>query len=463
MMAWMHRVLLAVILVGNMIIFAGVDPISRAITALLAVLLVVDMRRVPLVPRLHRIAGAAICGLVVLQLLPLPVAIRGLLQPGFTEVMAAGWAPLSLAPWGTVWSASAAIIALVLALTAARMATTRSGLPALLVIIAATGVVAAILGLLAEGADPKQVLGLRDNVQGGGPYGSFVNHNHFAQAMELSIPAAVALFIAAIRRLPAPGLVRQKAAVVIFGTTVAIAVSSAALLRSGSRAAVMVMIAAAILTAPWWRRSIGAGRLWPKIVAGGVVAALIASLSWTRIPDLKERVSDLFVIEGLQANSRIDLWLGTLGSWQRAPIVGSGLGSYRYVIGLDKPATGTMVLEQAHNDWLEWASTTGLVGVVILVIAIAGLSGILRPSRTRRLRSELRYPLAAGTMALTATALHEIVGFGLQTPVNRYLLAVWIGLLWGLWGRVRHMEQDKARRAVETDTTTPETSEGMTP
>ena len=39
-------------------------------------------------------------------------------------------------------------------------------------------------------------------------------------------------------------------------------------------------------------------------------------------------------------------------------------------------------------------------------------------------------------MALTATALHEMVGFGLQTPVNRYLLAAWVGLVWGVWRRV---------------------------
>jgi putative inorganic carbon (HCO3(-)) transporter len=460
MMAWMHRVLLAVVLVGNMILFAGVDPVSRAVTALLAVLLVIDMRRVPLVPRLHRIAGAALFGLVVLQLLPLPVAVRGLLQPGFAEVMAPGWAPLSLAPWATVWSSAAAIIALVLMLTAARMATTRSGAPALLIMIAATGTTAAILGLLAEGADPSQVLGLRDNVQGGGPYGSFVNHNHFAQAMELTIPAAVALFIAASRRLPALGLVRQKAVVVIFGATVAIAVSSAALLRSGSRAGTLLMIAAAILTAPWWRRNVGPSRLWPKIVAGGAVVALIASLSWTRMPDLKERLSELLVVEGLQGNSRIDLWLGTLGSWQRAPTIGSGLGSYRYVIGLDKPATGAMVLEQAHNDWLEWASTTGLVGVAILGTVIAGLAGLLWPSRIRRFRSDLRYPLAAAMLALTATALHEVVGFGLQTPVNRYLLAVWIGLVWGLWERVRELEKDTVRRAVVADEQPPDTVEG---
>jgi O-antigen ligase len=109
---------------------------------------------------------------------------------------------------------------------------------------------------------------------------------------------------------------------------------------------------------------------------------------------------------------------------------------YRHVIGLDKPATGSAVLEQAHNDWLEWASTSGIVGVVVLILVLVAVAASLRPGYVRRLRFELRYPLAGAAVALAATALHETVGFGLQTPLNRYLLAAWVGLVWGVWNRV---------------------------
>jgi hypothetical protein len=117
------------------------------------------------------------------------------------------------------------------------------------------------------------------------------------------------------------------------------------------------------------------------------------------------------------------------------------------VIGLDKPATGTAVLEQAHNDWLEWASTSGIVGVVVLILVLVALAASLRLSRVRRLRFEFRYPLAGAAVALAATALHETVGFGLQTPLNRYLLAAWVGLVWGVWSRVE--EGKGQRRAAE--------------
>jgi O-antigen ligase len=102
---------------------------------------------------------------------------------------------------------------------------------------------------------------------------------------------------------------------------------------------------------------------------------------------------------------------------------------------MDKPASGAAVLEQAHNDWLEWASTTGIAGVALLALVVAGLGSILAPRRVRSFRSEIRYALAAATLAVVATMMHETIGFGLQTPVNRYLLATWVGLVVGLYSR----------------------------
>ena len=163
-----------------------------------------------------------------------------------------------------------------------------------------------------------------------------------------------------------------------------------------------------------------------------IVLAVAGVLASTRLPAISERFSTLLAVEGVEGNTRWDLWQGTWRSWRRAPLLGSGLGSYRHVIGLDKPATGTAVLEQAHNDWLEWLSTSGAAGFGILVVAIAGLASRLWPPKVRWMRHEYRYPLAGAACAVVSTGLHEIIGFGLQTPANRYLLAAWVGLVWGL-------------------------------
>jgi O-antigen ligase len=443
----LHRLLLAALLVGNAVAFAGVDPLTRLLTATIVVVLMIDLHRVPEVPPVVRAAAWSFLILAVVQLLPLPEAVRRLVQPGYAEVMASGWASLSLAPWSTIQVVASTMVVAGIALTAARMASTRSGLPTLLAIIAVTCGVISVLGLAGESGAPEKVLLIRANTGGGDVYGSFVNSNHFAAGIELSLPAALVLLAAAVRNLPRPGSARQRAAVTALASAVVVVVAVASVLRSSSRGGVLFLAAALMLTAGFWVRPWRARR-WPW--AAGVAALLLVAgaLAWTRLPELRDGFTELLVVEGVEGNTRWDLWAGTIHSFARSPMVGSGLGSYRYVIGLDKPATGTSVVEQAHNDWLEWASTTGIVGIGVLALFLIGLGIAMRPQRVRRLRFDLRYPLAGAAVALTATALHEMVGFGLQTPVNRYLLAAWVGLVWGVWRRV---EERKGRGRSQGD------------
>lgn len=439
-----HRLALAVILLGNAVAFAGVDPPTRLATAAVVLLLFFDLRRVPDVPRLHRLAGFIVAALILVQLAPLPEAVRKIIEPGFAEVMASGWYPLSLAPWATMHAAASAVIVVGIALTAARIGVTRSGLPVLLALIAATGVLVAVLGLAGEAGAPEKVLLIRDNTGGGGPYGPFVNENHFAQAVELSLPAALVLLAVSVRKLRGSGSERQLAAVMVLGSSVATVVTVAAMLRSGSRGGALFLLLALALTFPLWLRPRRIrGRRWPAVVIALVLVAVVGSLSWTRLPELEEGFRDLVAVEGVDGNTRWDLWAGTVDSWRRSPVVGSGLGSYRHVIGMDKPATGPAVLEQAHNDWLEWASTMGVIGVAALGLFVVGIGLGLAPWRVRRLRFEFRYALAGIALALVATGIHEIIGFGLQTPLNRYLLATWIGMMWGLASRARDLHRGR--------------------
>ena len=165
----------------------------------------IDLRRVPEVPLWCARPPGRFLILAGVQLLPLPQGLRRLVQPGFAEVMATGWAPLSLAPWSTIQVVASTVVAAGIALTAARMTSTRSGLPTLLGVIAVTCGVISVLGLAGESGAPERVLLIRANTGGGDVYGPFVNSNHFAAAIELSLPAALVLLAAAVRNLPRPG------------------------------------------------------------------------------------------------------------------------------------------------------------------------------------------------------------------------------------------------------------------
>jgi hypothetical protein len=425
-----HHVLLGVLLLGNTVAFAGVDPVTRLATAVLVLVMVVDPRTPPPIPALYRWAVWILAGLVVVQLVPLPAAARGLLQPGYAHLLASGWAPISLAPWATAQVAASVVMMFGIALVAARMTVTRTGLPVLLALLATTGVVLSLLGLAGESGAPDLVLLTRPNSGGGSPYGPFVNTNHFALAIELTVPASVVLLAGAARRAAEGGLGRQRSVVVGLSAGVACAVGVAALIRSESRGGMLFLAVAAIITLPLWRR-FRRKWSWRWVAVLGVILVVVLSLVSAQLAVVRDGFSDLLIVEGIEGNTRWDLWRGTVQSWQRSPLLGSGLGSYRYVIGVDKPATGNQVLEQAHNDWLEWLATGGLVGAAALLLLVAGVVRQLEPRGVRQLRREFRYALAGASLAMVAAALHEAIGFGLQTPLNRYLLAAWIGLAWG--------------------------------
>jgi hypothetical protein len=449
-MPGLHRVLIAILILGNTVAFAGVDPVAKLATAVLALVMMVEMRRPPALPKVIRWAVIGLVSLVALQLAPLPEGVRRLLQPGFAEVMPGGWWCLSFAPWSTLTTAAALVVVAVISLAAMRIAESRSGLPMLLTLLTTTCCALAVLGLVGEAGAPDKVLLVRANTLGGDAYGPFVNSNHFAVAVELTLPAAFVLMAAAGRALKRSGPSKQQAAVIFLVSATVVVVGAAALLRSSSRGGLVFLVVAFVLTAASWVRARPGGR-WSWSLVLVVLGALAVFLAWTRAPALRDGLAELFILEGVEGNTRWDLWSATLRSFERSPLFGSGLGSYRFVIGLDKPATGTSVLLQAHNDWLEWLSTSGLVGAVLLVMVAASIAWVVRPRRVRRLRHEFRYPLAAASLALVAVSLHELVGFGLQTPLNRYLVAIWIGLVLGVAARLHRAATERAARQKPED------------
>jgi hypothetical protein len=149
-----HHLLLGILLLGNALLFAGVDAIVRLVTAVVVLVLMFDIRQIPELPRVSRWCGWGFGTLVLLQLVPLPMGLRGLLQPGLVDFAPPGWAPLSVAPWATLEVAASVVVMAGIVLVAARMASTRTGLPALLSTLALCCGLLGVLGLAGEASAP---------------------------------------------------------------------------------------------------------------------------------------------------------------------------------------------------------------------------------------------------------------------------------------------------------------------
>lgn len=451
------RLLFVAVILGNAVAFAGIDPAARAVSAACAVALLASLQRLPQVPATHRLVGWTLAALALLQLTPLPIGVRSLAQPGFAEVMHSGWSPLSLAPWATLSSVSAWIIATALAVYAAHLATTRSGLPTLLILIAATGVLGAVLGVIAEGGNQNTMLLIRQ-IPHDNWYGAFADRSDFGLSMMLSVPAAAALFAAAWRRAPLRGLARQKAVISMLTAAVAMMICTGALIRSGAHGGAALLLVGLAVSLPLWRRRRTVDRLGTRLAVAAGIVLVITLVAWIQLPELEERTAALMEIDGMPGISRADVWRSTAASWLRAPIVGTGMGSFAYVITLDKPPTGTQPVERARNDWLEWLSTTGFLGLIPVGLGIAGFLSLLRPAFVRRLRSHFRYPLAGAAAALIVTALYALGTSGLQCPANQYLVATWVGVIWGVTARGSGQNPHTGEQADANEAATSSTS-----
>lgn len=256
----------------------------------------------------------------------------------------------------------------------------------------------------------------------GDGFGSYVISNHFAGAMCLTMPIALALWLFGTRdRLPATAR---------YG--VCIATAAAAIWTVGTLADSRAGGASMLLTTLTLLSLAAEQRLWRRITTGawaGYVAVLFLFCvaffgPWTGVQQL--------LPEGLQRPLRSLRSDGRVVATRIAgqilfdsPLLGSGLDTF----GELQPTYlgNVFLLHYAHNDYVQLLAETGVVGACIA----AALAALLI-ARSRRFRREATPPfrcLDAGPWAaLAGITLHSAFDWNLHVPANALLAAVVTGL-----------------------------------
>ncbi len=254
--------------------------------------------------------------------------------------------------------------------------------------------------------------------------GSFVNPNHLALYLELAVTAAFAWFWWSLRRASRESSAEGRLAAVApaalawFSLFVGLAFTSS---RMGLLAALAGMLAQLVAIAFSGKRRLAAG------ASVAILAALVAVGAWsfrTGFGRLLATGSDASLSFSLRGQSMA----AALRLWQRFPLAGAGLGTFRDGYPLVETRELRGDLWHAHSDWLELAATGGTLALAIVGI---GLALVLRRLwaiwRRDDLRSEDRAPALAALGALAAVGVHELVDFGLTMPANAFSLAVVCG------------------------------------
>jgi O-antigen ligase len=383
----------------------------------------------PLPGRVLRWAAALLPAYVLLQVVPLPVAILSVLSPERVEALNAlgpigekvSFASLSVVPAGT-FQYFLLVCAYLVIFLLIRKLTWRFRDRRWVVIWPILGIAALEAGV-----------GLSQYFGGTGEqirWGTYANHNHYAGFLEMALPFAAMYPVAVLHRARsrwhssiAPALAASfvwALAVLVFAGIIF------SLSRMGFIATLfsLFVMGALVLgpTQPGW---VTASR-WRRWVAVGMLAALVlAGFIFLRPEMLVQRFGEFITTDGLKSDGRADLSAESIPLIRAYPVFGCGLGEYETAFSKFNISEMLLTVDFVHNDYLQLLAELGLVGFAIgaaLAFSVGrmGLSGAVNFSDP-----EARYFAVACIGGLSAIALHSLADYNLYIPANAMLLA-WI-------------------------------------
>jgi O-antigen ligase len=389
-----------------------------------------DLTTVTLALSLFVVAAAA-------QLVPLPAATIGNISPHTASIAAqldltaqidpSSARPLTIDPERTL-RALVVIASLAALIVGAARLFSIVGAAGTAWAIVVLGVLLALAGIIQRPLATGKIYGFWTPVQGGSPFGPFVNKNHFAGWMLMAIPITIALLCRDISRglrdvrpvwrkrvlwLSSPDasrLLLLMAAASLMTLSLFLTMS-----RSGIGAGALAVVCVGLSS------RLGDGRL-KKLAALAIVSALLVlAIVWVGAGTIANRFSSA---DARSINGRTLVWNDAMEVVRRYPIAGTGLNTYDVAMIFYQRFNRPTHYSQAHNDYLQLAAEGGLLLTVPAAIAIIVFIRVVRRRFAQETSASTYWIRRGAVVGLLAIALQEIVEFSLQMPGNAFLFAV---------------------------------------
>jgi O-antigen ligase len=382
---------------------------------------------VPAVP--GRRALLLIHVVVLVQLVPLPPGLLGLVSPGtaafhaaVSPLSAGSWRPITVSPAHTLRGLAFLSGMSLLYGTVFRQFREPRWRRRLAATVVATAFVMTLVALVqAASGEPGKIYGLWRPQQDSGVFGPYVYRGHYAGYMVMAIPLAFGFAAEALhdllrawrrRRRGWTALGEHEGNAALQRTAIAVFLV-VGVLASQSRTGLMAftLSAAALLLA--LRR-----RFWQ--VALVVVGVSLMGAIWVDFGGLVRA----FETRGIRA-SRLDAWRDQSRLVPQFPLFGVGLNAfgpaYWRIQAIDKWA----VWDSAHNEYFQALLDLGLVGAIPVYVLLARLF------RTA-IRSASRSAFSAGLLGgVLGSAFSNLVDFNWQIPANCATFVSLAGLVMG--------------------------------
>jgi O-antigen ligase len=265
-----------------------------------------------------------------------------------------------------------------------------------------------LFGIIQHFTSEGAIYWLRPLRAGGDPFGPYVNRNHFAGFVELTLPIGLAMLVfRGVQRdvYPLIGLLAI--------------VPAGALILSGSRGGI---ISFAFEIAVLWllARSYKTSERTHFVGIGIVALAALALIAWLGVGRAIERFSMIHVGE-VTVDRRVSMFRGAMHLFAAHPITGVGLGALVAAYPRYETFYDGKLVDHVHNDYIELLAETGLLGGIC---GLVFLWILFRQAKVCYAAEQGHFSRALHAGAVTGVCgmlLHSFVDFNLHIPSNALL------------------------------------------
>jgi len=306
---------------------------------------------------------------------------------------------------------------------------TKVRLRRLIYVIIGIGLASAVFGIIRHHLQTSPGFVLPALGTDGRSFGQFINRNHFAVLLEMSLGLTLGSIVGEI------GWRRRVFVLLAIGAFLWIAI-----IYSNSRGGIVAALCQLLFVGAFlgpvrgltsddddsrWRRSekLAGGLLMRAFVIICLIGMLIYGVSWIAGEDVASNLQ-LAVTDFSQQqmgnnvnSSRREIWSASWQMFKAHPITGTGFGGYWIGITRYHHASGQITPQQAHNDYLELMASGGLfacaLGVWFVINVVKRVGRGLGSSDTNSRGASL------GALAgIFAVAIHSFFDFGLHITIN---------------------------------------------
>ena len=285
------------------------------------------------------------------------------------------------------------------------------------VILSLYGFLIAALALIQGIAPNGKLYWLREPRLGGWIYGPYVNHNHYAGLMELLIPIPLVISLT--------HLAHEKERM---AAGIAAAVMTGTVFLCGSRGGMLAVLTEFVLLAVLMARQKKGARVALGVAAFAIV--LLSLLTWLGGKELTRRVVSVSTETRTEISGgmRVSIDRDSLSMFRRKPLLGWGLGAFPVVYPQFRSFYTNFFVNEAHNDYLQLLTETGLLGFGVMVWFLVALYRNALRKINHWTSSVTGSATLACMLGVTGILVHSFVDFNLQIPANAALFYVFCAL-----------------------------------